>query len=60
MVSPVYRYHGLPVKKSDHEMKTILQDAVTLLKLNMRNEFRNAELLDGHVLLQFNGVRPKL
>ena len=34
------------VKKSDHEIKTILQDAAILLKMNMRAEFQKAELIN--------------
>ena len=40
-------------------MKTISEDEVTLLKLNMRHAFRNAELLAGDVLVNFNGICPK-
>ena len=47
------------VKKSDHVIKTILKDAVVLLKLNMRSMFQNAELLDRQVLIHFNSIRSK-
>ena len=33
------------VKKSDHEIKTILKDAAILLKMNMGAEFEKAELI---------------
>ena len=48
------------VKKSDHEIKTILQDAAILLKMNMRAEFQKAELINRQVLIHFNGTPPKM
>ena len=47
------------VKKSEHDIKTILKDAATLLKLNMHRAFQNVELLNGQVLIHFNGMCPK-
>ena len=47
------------VKKSDHEIKTILKYAMILLKMNMRATFQKAELLDWQILMHFNGVPLK-
>ena len=47
------------VKKSDHKIKTISQDAAVLLKINMRAEFQKAELVDRQVLIHCNGIPTK-
>ena len=47
------------VKKSDHEIKTILKDAVIFLKMNMQATFQKAELIDQQDLIHFNGVPPE-
>ena len=45
------------VKKSDHEIKSILQNAVVLLKINMQAEFQKVELVDRQVLIQTASLR---
>ena len=47
------------VKKSNDEIKTILQDPTTIMKLNLRAELQKAELVDQQVLIHCNGVLMK-
>ena len=41
-------------KKSRHEIKTILTDAATLLKINLQNDFQKAEIVGWQVLIHFH------
>ena len=47
------------VKKARYEIKTVLKNAATLLKLNMRIEFRKAELVIRQGLKHLHGCPPK-
>ena len=47
------------VKKFEHEIKTILQDAAVLLKINMGAAFQKAEMVDRQVLIHCNRQAPK-
>ena len=47
------------VEKSDDEIKNILQDAATLIKLNLGSEFQKAELVGQQVLIHCNGTLLK-
>ena len=49
----------ITVKKSHHEIKTILRDAVILLKINLQSEFQKAELLGEQVLIYFRRYSSK-
>ena len=46
-------------KKSIHEIKTMLKDAVVLLKVRLKHECQNAELVGKQTFIHFLGVQPK-
>ena len=49
----------ITVKKSHHEIKTILRDAVILLKINLPSKFQKAELLGEQALIYFRRYSSK-